>query len=639
MKPVSTTATSAIAALRATLAIALACALPAPAFAAAPAAPPIERIEPASWWTGMHHRSVQLMVHGAGIGALDVALDYRGVTLGAVTRVANPNYLFIELTIDANAAPGTLDLVFTQDKQRGGAHVSTYRYPLAARAPLSAQRAGFSRADAIYQLMPDRWANGNPANDNVARLAERADRNSGGGRHGGDLQGMEAGLDYVAAMGFTQIWPTPLVENDMPAYSYHGYAATDLYRVDERYGSNDDYRRYVAAARARGIGVIQDVVLNHIGSRHWWMRDLPTPDWITHGATFVPTSHHRTAVQDRYASQQDKRDFTAGWFSQGMPDLNQANPLLATYLIQNSIWWIEYAGLSGLRVDTYGYSDNGFLAQWSGRIMAEYPKLNLVGEEWSTQASVVARWQRGKQNFDGYVSHMPSMMDFPLNDMLVKSLASKGKEEPQLTRLYETLSLDHLYADPGQLVLFEGNHDLSRLYSLLHEDEGLYRMAIAYVLTMPRIPQFYYGTEIQMTSSTGERDDASYRHDFPGGWAGDAVNAFTGAGLTARQLAAQAYVKKLLNWRKTQPVIHHGQLMHYGPENDTYVYFRYDGARKILVALNKNAHAVALPVARFHEMLAGVRGGTDVVSGQRHALDTTLAVPARGTLILELDAR
>ncbi|UTY58104.1 glycoside hydrolase family 13 protein [Massilia sp. erpn] len=592
----------------------------------------IQHLEPMFWWTGMAHRQLQLMVHGPRIAELEPVLNYPGVRLKGVQRSDNPNYLFLDLELADSVQPGSFELAF----QRAGKTALTHSYHLLARQPGSAQRQGFSSADTIYQLMPDRFANGNPANDSLPGMGDPANRRDGSGRHGGDLQGMGEHLGYIADMGFTQIWPTPLLESDMLQHSYHGYAATNHYRIDPRYGSNEDYRRYVAQARAQGMGVIQDVVLNHIGSRHWWMQDMPARDWITHQGKYVPTAHHRAAVQDPYASQEDVRNFTSGWFVDSMPDLNQANPLVAAYLIQNSIWWIEYAGLSGLRVDTFGYSDNAFLSQWSQRMMQEYPKLNLVGEEWSTHIPFVARWQEGKQNHDGYRSHMPSMMDFPLNDVLRKALVAGPEDENGLKDLYETLAQDHLYPNPGQLVLFEGNHDLSRLYSALNSDPALFRMAIAYVLTVPRIPQFYYGTEILMPSSVKGRDDPSYRQDFPGGWPGDKVNAFTGEGLNDEQRAAQAFVKKLVNWRKTQPLVHHGKMMHYGPENEVYVYFRYEGQKKLMVILNKNLKDVKLSLDRFHEMLANNTRATDIISGKDHTLSDTLPLPARSPLILEL---
>lgn len=592
----------------------------------------VDHLEPGCWWTGMAEPSVQLMLHGPQIAALEPALSYPGVRIARVERTGNRNYLFITLQIARGARPGTLDL-----QLRGDGGVLHQPYPLLARAPHSAARAGFGGQDAIYEVMPDRFANGDPGNDTLAGMREAASRADGSGRHGGDLRGMEQHLDYVAAMGYTMIWPTPLLESDMPAVSYHGYAATNHYRIDPRYGSNEDYRRFVAAARARGIGVIQDVVLNHIGSSHWWMADLPDPDWLGYGGQFVPTSHHRMAVQDPYGAAEDKRNFTAGWFVESMPDLNQRNALVSTYLVQNAIWWIEYAGLAGLRVDTYSYSDPAFLSRWSRRVMAEYPRINLVGEEWSTQIPVVAHWQRGKRNPDGYVSSMPGMMDFPLSDALRRALAST--DDDGLTTLYETLAQDSQYADPGQLVLFEGNHDMARSFSVLHDDPALWRMAMAFVLTAPRIPQLYYGSEILMGSSVQGRDDASYRRDFPGGWDGDSVNGFSGAGLNAEQLAAQAFLKRLLNWRKNQPVIHHGKTMHFGPEQNTYVYFRYDGASKVMVVLNKNHQETVLPTARFGEMLAGVDHGIDVISGRGVALAGSMTLPPRSVMVVEIKPR
>ena len=602
------------------------------AAALAAAAPgPIAHLEPPSWWVGMQHNKLQLMVHGERIADSTPAIDHPGVRIEAVTRVPNRNYLFIDLLIAPDTKAGKFDIVFKQ-----GTRTVRHAYELQARDTGSARRQGFGSGDAIYQIMPDRFANGDPANDNIAGMADKADRTDGKARHGGDLRGVADRLDYIAAMGFTQLWPTPLVENDMPAYSYHGYAATDHYRIDRRYGSNEEYRALSAKARAKGIGIIQDVVLSHIGSGHWWMKDLPGPDWTTNDGKFTPTQHHRVSVQDPYGSQQDRINFTRGWFAGSMPDLNQANPLVASYLIQNNIWWIEYAGLSGLRIDTYGYSDSAFLTEYTRRIMAEYPKLNLVGEEWHKSPAVVSHWQRGKVNFDGYVSHLPSLMDFPMSETIRSTLAATDAASG-FTDVYEMLSQDYLYPDAGNLVLFEGNHDIARTFSVVGEDINLYKISLAMLMTLPRIPQFYYGTEVLMTSETKIRDDASYRRDFPGGWRNDAASAFTGQGLTAQQRDAQSFVKKLVNWRKARSVIHHGKTMHYGAENGTYVYFRYDGKNKVMVALNKGEKEAVLPLARFHEVLAGATRGVDAISGATYALAATLTLPARSALILEIE--
>lgn len=576
----------------------------------------------------MHEQRLQLMVHGDRIGELAPALDYPGVRIAGVTRVANRNYLFIDLVIAEQARPGHIDLRFN-----GAGQLLRYSYPLLARDAGSAQRKGFDSSDAIYQVMPDRFANGSTANDSVPALAEKVDRALGAGRHGGDIQGIIDHLDYIAAMGFTQLWPTPLVENDMPDYSYHGYAATDHYKIDARFGSNDDFRRLSTAARQKGIGIIQDVVLSHIGLGHWWMKDMPTPDWINHGGKFVPTMHHRVSVQDQYGAEADRQNFTTGWFGPNMPDLNQTNPLVANYLIQNNIWWIEFAKLSGLRIDTYGYSDGAFLTEYTRRIMAEYPHLNMVGEEWHKSPAVVSHWQRGKLNADGYTNSLPSLMDFPMMYAMRTALTDP---EAGFNEAYETLSLDYLYPDPSNLVLFEGNHDVARLFSVVGEDIDLYKMDLVFTMTLPRIPQFYTGTEILMTSTAKGRDDASYRRDFPGGWSGDKVNAFTGAGLTPQQREAQAFVRKLVNWRKSQSVIHHGKTMQFGPENDTWVYFRYDDKKRIMVAFNKNTKAVSLPTARFQEMLKGARSGVDALTGKTFDLTDALALPARSVVILEI---
>lgn len=598
---------------------------------ASAARPPAVAVYPPNWWVGMREPHVQLMLAAPGIAAAEATLaPTPGVRLLGVVRGDSPNYLFVDLAIDADAAPGEVTLRLARDGR-----VNTLRYPLRARAPGSAERRGFDGRDVILNLMPDRFANGDPDNDRIVAGGDVTDRANPVARHGGDLQGMADHLDYIAGMGFTQVWPTPLLENAQPAYSYHGYAATDLYRIDPRFGGNEDYRRFVAKARARGVGVIQDVVPNHIGSGHPWMRDPPTRDWITHGGRFVPTRHGRTALADPYSAQVDRDDFTRGWFVESMPDLDQRQPLLATYLVQNAIWWIEYAGLSGLRVDTYGYSDNAFLAEWTRRILLEYPRFSMVGEEWSGNPAIVARWQNGW--VDGKPG-MPGMMDFPLEEALRKALVEPEGEYGGngLRRLYEAMANDRLYAKPAALVAFEGNHDVPRLWSVLGEDDAAYRLALLYLATIPRVPQFYYGSEVLMTSPV-ERDDAATRRDFPGGWPGDAVNAFTGAGLSPRQAGAQAWMRALLTWRKTATAVHGGRFLHYLPEQGVYVYFRDDGAQRLMVVLGRNAAPVSLSLDRFAEGLRGATTARDVFAGTpASALGGTLDVPAHAAQVYEL---
>lgn len=591
----------------------------------------IEHMEPPSWWVGMQDSQLQLLVHGDHVADLTPRLDYPGVTIQEVIRVASQNYLFITLDISAAARAGEMAIHFDRNHRT----TLTYQYPLNARAPESAQRRGFGASDAIYLLTPDRFANGNSENDSIPGLAETANRNSPSGRHGGDLQGISEHLDYIANMGFTQVWPTPLIENNQPNASYHGYASTNFYQVDARLGSNEEYRRLVAKAQARGLGFIQDMVLNHIGSQHWWMKDLPSADWLNFQRSLVLTNHQRTTIQDPHASAEDRKVFSGGWFTSTMPDLNQRHPLLANYLIQNSLWWIEYAGLSGIRTDTYSYSDPTFLTRWSGRVMKEYPNFNIVGEEWSANPAIVSYWQRGKANPDHYAAFTPSMMDFPLYEALRQSLLSEDQDGSGFDHVYRTIANDFLYPEPGNLVIFEGNHDTSRIFSELAEDYPLYQMAMVYLATMRGIPQFFYGTEILMTSPK-QRDDGTVRADFPGGWPGDAVDAFSGRGLSQQQQAAQRFMRQLLNWRKNAGVVHDGPLMHFAPEHGTYVYFRYGDDKKVMVVFNKSLRQVTLDTTRFHEMLTPQSTAIDALSGQPVALAPALALPPRSVMVLEI---
>ncbi|WP_406828839.1 glycoside hydrolase family 13 protein [Microbulbifer sp. ARAS458-1] len=595
--------------------------------------PAVERVEPPFWWTQMAEPNLQLMLHGDDIADAAVTIDYPGVTLTGTEREQSPNYLFINLAISEDASPGTLPIALRSDDTQ-----ITVEYTLKQRRAGSAERQGFDSSDTIYLITPDRFANGDTTNDRTGDTIEGPDRSNPGGRHGGDIAGMQAHLDYIADMGFTQIWPNPLVENNQPAYSYHGYSATDLYRIDPRYGSNESFRAFVAAAKQKGIGVIQDMVPNHIGDGHWWLKDLPGDDWLNgtgiEKGEFEYTNHARTVHMDPYASHKDHQLFTDGWFVDSMPDPNQRNPRVANYLIQNAIWWVEYADLSGIRVDTYAYSDADFLTRWSARLMREYPNFNIVGEEWTRQAALVAYWQAGNKNRNGYVSHMPSMMDFPLLYGLREGLEKPETWSTGLISLYESLANDVLYPDPNNLVILAGNHDMSRIYSQLDEDLGKFRMAIAYIATMRGIPQFYYGDEI-LAKSPKQRDDGIVRSDFPGGWASDKVNAFTGKNLSAEQKQAQQFVRTLFNWRKDKDVIHSGKLKHFAPIDGLYVYFRYDDNDTVMVAINKSDTAREVPLAHLAEMLGTKSKATDITSGRSTPL-REMVIPAGDVAVVEV---
>lgn len=601
---------------------------------AADPAPRIERVEPAFWWQGFEQTGLQLLVYGDRVSGLAPAVDHPGIRIDRIERVDSPNYLFVYLKIDPEAQPGRFDIVFS-----GSGTPISHPYRLLAKNPDPAHASGFSPADAIYLITPDRYANGDPGNDDVEGYADEADRDALGGRHGGDIQGIIDHLDYIDAMGFTAIWLNPVLENAMPEYSYHGYSTTDFYRVDPRFGSNEDYRRLVRTAKERGIGVIMDMIVNHIGNRHWWMDDLPTDDWLNHQGDPRITSHEHMTVQDPYASKADRRAFADGWFVPTMPDLNQRNPLLADYLLQNALWWIEYLGLSGIRMDTYPYPDKEYMASWTRRIMREYPAFNIVGEEWSLSQPTVAYWQRGKTNHDGYRSWLPSLMDFPLRHALQASLTDTGaSHEPGWLPLYRTLANDHVYADPNALVVFADNHDMSRVYTQLGENFELYRQAMVYVLTMRGTPQIYYGTEILMTNP-GSDDHGLIRSDFPGGWPDDRNSAFSGRGLSPEEARAQALLKKLLNWRRSKPVIHHGDVLHYVPHDGVYVYFRFDPDDRVMVLMNGERRTKSVAAERYAEGVDGRTTATDVITDERVSLEEDIPLAPHGVRLLELHGR
>jgi len=593
----------------------------------------LKRVEPPFWWTGFKDNSLQLLVHGHQISTFDAKVDGTDIHLEKVMRPENPNYVFLDIKIGNKARAGKFDIIF----QHTDGQKITHSYELKQRRKGSALRKGFDTSDAIYLITPDRFANGLAENDAVEGMKEGPNRQHKDGRHGGDIQGMINHLDYISEMGFTLVWPTPMLENNQPRTSYHGYAITDFYKQDPRFGSNEDYVRLSKEARARGMGLIMDMVANHSGSEHWWMKDMPSPDWVNfNDGDYVQSNHIHNTVHDPYAAKWDRDRFSDGWFDRAMPDLNQRNPLLSTYLIQNALWWVEYADLSGIRMDTYSYPDQNFSARWAERLMREYPNFNLVGEEYENSREMISYWQKGKVNKDGYTSELPSLMDFPLQDAMIRALTEKEEGWSNgLKRLYYALSLDNQYADPYSLIIMSDNHDMNRLYTQLGEDFDLYRMAMAYTLTMRGIPQVFYGSEILKTNPNG-KDDGIIRSDFPGGWAGDKVNAFTGEGLNKKQKTAQDFVRKLANWRKGKKVIHTGKVMHYIPEGGTYVYFRYDDQEKIMVILNKNKKAKKLTLARFAEMLEGHKTAYDVIRDKEVHFSSEISLSPRSVTVLDI---
>jgi len=591
----------------------------------------IDRIEPPFWWAGMKNPELQLIVHEEKISDTQVEISYKGVELKSVTRVDNPNFLFVDLQLASDVIPGEFDILF----HKNGKTIASYTYELKEREHGSANREGFNNSDVIYLVMPDRFVNGNPSNDEVAEMKEGLDRKDPFGRHGGDIKGIIDHLDYIADMGFTALWLNPVLENDQEQQSYHGYSTTDFYQVDARLGTNEDYKRLGKLAKEKGIKLIMDMIFNHCGSEHWWMKDMPTSDWINFYPDYVRTNHRRTINQDPHASDIDSKMMTDGWFVPTMPDLNQRNPFLATYLIQNSIWWIEYVGLAGIRMDTYPYPDKYMMAGWNKRVLEEYPDFNIVGEEWSLNPAIVSYWQKGQINRDGYEPNLPSLMDFPLQSALQRGLTEKESWDNGLIRLYEVLANDFLYPDPDNLVIFPDNHDMSRFYMQVGMDVDLFKMGIVHILTTRGIPQIFYGTEILMTHKESN-SHGHIRKDFPGGWEGDKVNAFTGKGLSEKEIEVQNFFKKLLNWRKGNPVIHTGKLTHFAPENGIYVFFRYKNNKKVMIVLNKNKENFHLKLDRFNEILDENSKGKDVLSERVYDLKNEIVLPALTPLILEL---
>jgi glycosidase len=592
----------------------------------------VDRVDPPNWWVGMADSSLQLMMYGNEIGSGSLASKSGDVTISQVTSGDSPNYLFVDLTIHADAEPQTVELLYTA----ADGTTSAVSYPLHARRENSSDRQGFSARDTVYLIMPDRFANGDPSNDTVDHLHEPADGQHPYGRHGGDLAGITKNLDYFTELGMTQLWMTPVLENNQKDSSYHGYAVTDLYRVDARLGRNSDYVELSRGARKRGIGIIHDFVPNHIGSEHPWMHDLPTADWINRDAEFSPTNHRRETHQDPYASDFDKGEMITGWFVPTMPDLNQQNPLLATYLIQNILWWIETADLSGVRVDTWPYNDRVFLSNFTGRVLAEYPKMSIVGEEWSVNPATIAYWQKGKKNHDGYDSGAPQLMDFPLQEAIREAVNEEERWDTGLIKLYQVLADDFLYPDPMGLMLIADNHDMTRLYPGVDENFARYKMAMTFLATTRGIPQMLYGTELLMNAGANG-DHGRLRADFPGGWSGDRVDAFKGKELSNDVAAAQNFISTLFTWRRAATAIHNGDLLHFAPRDGIYVYFRFNEEQRVMVVMNNEPNAVHLDSSRYAQGLAGATRARNVLTGDRLKLADRIKIPAKTAQVFEID--
>ena len=593
----------------------------------------IDRIDPTDWYAGMKDPSLQLMVYGQNIGVADVSTDYPGVRLDSLVRLDSPNYLLVYLNLQG-AQPGEMTLSFRQGKQN-----KRVKYLLKTREMAGEKHMGFTNKDVLYMLMPDRFANGNPKNDAFKTMQDKlCDRREPSLRHGGDLEGIRRHLGYFNELGVTALWLTPVLENDRPAdegkYStYHGYATTDYYRVDPRFGTNEDYLQLVDEAHQRGLKVVMDMIFNHCGDFHPWNKDVPSADWFNHPGYGLQTSYKLTPVFDPYASQVDKDETMGGWFVSSMPDLNQRNPHVMKYLIQNSMWWIETVGIDGIRMDTYPYADREGMARWMEALDREYPNFNTVGEIWVTEPAYTATWQKGSRLSDSN-SYLKTVMDFALYDRLNQA---KNEETDDwwkgLNRIYNVLCYDYVYANPRSVMAFIDNHDTDRFLGNGKDTTAL-KQALALLLTINRIPQLYYGTEILM-NGTKETSDGNVRKDFPGGFPGDARDCFTPAGRTREEQSMFAWLSRLLHWRQGNAVITEGTQTQFIPWKGVYVIARRHAGRTVLTVLNGKHGEASMAVRRYAEVIGSHTQATDVLTGKRVDLTKDIPLTGRETLILE----
>jgi glycosidase len=593
----------------------------------------IQRVEPPFWYSNMNHADLEIMFYGKNIAQYTVAVS-NNITIENIKKTENPNYLFVTINTK-NVQPTELTFSFkSKDKV-----AFTEKYDLKQRRQNSKYRKSYDSSDMIYLIMSDRFANGNPNNDSDKSVTEKADRNNPNGRHGGDIQGIINNLDYIKNLGATAVWPTPLCEDNDDRGSYHTYGQSDVYKIDPRFGTNEDYVNLSAELHKRGMKNIMDYVTNHWGYKHWMMNDLPTYDWLHQFPGFAQTNYHMTTQFDTNASKIDAKNCMDGWFVKSMPDLNQSNPLVLNYLIQNAIWWIEYADLDGFRVDTYSYNDKEGIAKWTKAITDEYPHFNIVGEVWMHNQAQMAYWQKDSKigAIESYNSYLPSVMDFTLHDAIQSVFNEDNASwDKGMIKIYDNFTNDFLYPNSNNILVFAENHDTNRFNEWYKKDFKKYQLAMTLIATTRGIPQLYYGSEIGMAGDKG-KGDGDIRRDFPGGWIGDTNNAFTASGRTAEQQQFYDFTAKLFNWRKSKSIIHTGKMTHYIPENNVYVYFRYNDAESVMVIINNSNEKQTIKTNRFAENIGQFKSGTDILSKTTFDLSSEITIEAKSSLILELN--
>ncbi len=588
-------------------------------------------IEPAFWWSGMQESELQLMVYGNNIADYKATITSPHVYLKESVALESPNYKLLYLDI-SKSVPETFDIVFTNGKKK-----ITIPYELKQRNPSRKNVKGFDSSDVLYLIMPDRFANGDPTNDQLPmRMPYKVDRNDPNARHGGDLKGISDHLDYLHNLGVTSIWLNPVLENDMDGGSYHGYATTNYYRVDPRFGSNDEYVKLIEDTHAKGMKVVMDMIFNHCGSDHPWMKDIPSKDWFNNLDPYVQTTHVKEVYYDLYASQYDTKQMTDGWFVPSMPDLNQRNRHVAKYLIQNSIWWIEYAGVDGIRQDTYPYADYQMMIDWCRAIEKEYPNYNIVGEAWYNNPVGTAFWQKDSKLNNKENTQLKSVMDFRLMGLAHSAFFEEtGEWGGGLRNIYEHMTTDYVYSDIYNVLRFLDNHDTDRFLPEMPKNLDSFKQGITFLLTIPGIPQIYYGTELLMNGNKS-KSDGDIRKDVPGGWPDDSVNQFTAEGRSELQNEAFNFMQKLLKWRQGNEIIAKGKMKHYVPQNGVYVYERYLNDKSIVVFMNGTSKEVTIDLNRYDESLKGKSSGFDVLTNQQIQFHSSMKLLPREIHIVEL---
>jgi len=590
----------------------------------------VQRLEPTCWWTDMKNPELQLMVYGQGINAADFSLNYPGVSIVRKELTENPNYVFLYLNIDKKTIAGKFTIQLKKGKQK-----QLLTYELKTRLNDSARRTSFTEADAVYLLMPDRFANGNTTNDSIKGYLQGVNRCIPGARHGGDIEGIISKVPYMADLGITALWTTPLFDNNDANYSYHHYGCSDYYKIDPRLGKNQDYLRLADTCHANGIKLIIDVVPNHCSSAHWWMKDKPASNWFNEWLSYTSSNYRMTAWTDPHASKADLNQLTKGWFAPNMPDFNLKNKLLFDYLTQVYIYWIEYANIDGIRVDTYPYNDIKVAAEFIQTIRNEYPNMNVVGECWVKTPAEIAYYQSGNNNKDGFDSRLTSVMDFCLKDVFTSSINEQEGWESGMARYYAHYAQDFVYANTNLIMNFLDNHDIDRFSTAVKRDVAKYKMGLALLIASRGYPQIYAGTEIMLDGIAGNYE--GHRFDFPGGWASDKRNAFKTEGRTNQENEIFEYTRKLLNYRKLNPVLQSGKMKQFIPYDGIYVYFRYNDSKTLMIVANNNTIEKSVNTERFNEMLEGKSKATDIISTNEFSLKNQINIPAKTVLILEIN--